>query len=365
MYASMAPALQMPSVDANLNPFATEKSQLSALVEEAKAKLASERKEESAQRPTQAPDHDLTVEEPEDSLASQARQPVAPRFPEPTTITEPEVTSIPAEVSKPVPVATRAEASLRFTPSREAAPKKQEKTLVSAEAEEPLNEVDDASPEVANDEIPERPFSPAGAASGADDESTAPKDKIDMRKKKKKTKRPKNKKGVSFDEVPFVIGSEQEGEHDEASDANFNINPKIPTALSLPSPSVSQAIPIPKSFELEEDEDSEAPVLQPSSIFSTEVSRGSPVPSRMSMLSDSRRNSILSDSRRNSLLSDLMSPRSTADEMSDSSSAFPTPPGEFSAKQVDRYARWFARAHRDKSVSTHQCPMFDHMLTIF
>jgi len=154
------------------------------------------------------------------------------------------------------------------------------------------------------------------------------------------------------DDVPFVIGSEQEGEHDEASDANLNIYPKIPTALSLPSPSVSQAIPVPKSFELEEDEDSEAPVLRPSSNFSTEVSRGSPVPSRM--LSDSRRNSILSDSRRNSLLSDVMSPRSTADEMSDSSTAFLIPSGEFSAKQVDRYARWFARAHRDKSLPTIQ-----------
>ena len=201
-------------------------------------------------------------------------------------------------------------------------------TLVASAPEEPLNEVGtiiEQDPEYTGTEehIHARQFS--GANSGADDESTAPRAKTDLKKKKKKTK--KTKKGVSFDEVPFVIGSDLEREEDGTDTV---LNDVASPALSA-SPLPVAPIPIPRTFEIEEEE--VVPELISPNV-SNEAMLGSPIPFRSA-----------------SLMSELMSPRSTADEMSDSSNTV-LPPGQFSDKQVDQYGRWFARAHRDKAVSS-------------
>lgn len=384
VYSSMAPALQMPSIDANVNPVVSEKGQLSALVEEVKADLDAEKKTFVPEEPTQAPDQDVN----EDESPAPKEEPTKNHFPEPITHASPSMPEPPAML-EPLPIAETltnspdsSEIKMPTPPSnllfqraiagislpRVASPvtsigkggisngsrinvddmgryahsswdvTKEEKTLMNGTAEERLNEVDNNA--VDEDTSPTRPRSPG---SGADDESAAPRSMTDMRKKKKKKSRSsKAKKEVSFDEASFIIGSEQEKEPgDKTGNANVELKTATASDASLPSSSISNLIPIPRSFEIEDDDSSEAPPLRPSMDVSNGSIRGSPIPSRMSVLAESRRNSIFSE---------IMSPRSTADELSDSSSAFPLALGEFSARQVDSYARWFARVHRDKSV---------------
>ncbi|KIM23255.1 hypothetical protein M408DRAFT_332451 [Serendipita vermifera MAFF 305830] len=205
-----------------------------------------------------------------------------------------------------------------------------ERTLVASAAEEPAQEVSavEKDMEYTGAEEPHPIRQASDVASGADDESTAPKAKSD-KKKKKKTK--KNRKSVSIDEVPFVIGSDAEREED-ASDsvASGFASPALASPSYVSSPLAAAPIPIPRTFEIEE----EVPELVSPDV-SADYMSSSPGPMRPL-----------------SLMSELMSPRSTADELSDSSVILP--PGQFSDKQVDHYGRWFARAHRDKALPSIQ-----------
>ncbi|KAG8810436.1 hypothetical protein FRC18_004053, partial [Serendipita sp. 400] len=273
MYSSMN--LQMPSVGdrneldfVNADPLAREKVRLSALVEEVKTEL------EAIERSTPAPEpiKDEAAVEPEtpenvegdkvEPEVAQEEQPAA--APEPTIVAsvkqptmtvhdEEEPETVPpaytefapelptvdeAEVSPPrrhspvmsigrggISTGSRIDVDDLTAPSWKAeeefsiAPT-QDKTLVGSPAEEKLNEVGEVVEVAKEDEVPaplEMPsvgsIDRSGWGSGADDESTAPKTKLDMRNKKKKkskSKRPEAKKGVSFDDTPFVIGSDKE-----------------------------------------------------------------------------------------------------------------------------------------------------------
>ncbi|CAG7854322.1 SubName: Full=Uncharacterized protein {ECO:0000313/EMBL:CCA73004.1} [Serendipita indica DSM 11827] len=381
MYSSMALQMPVPSTN-NLNlatpdPFVIEKSQLSALYEEAKTDLEASKRDETAAE---------KVQEVVAPVESSVPEPVVPV---PVPVSEPEPTVEEAiapaavkEIEEIITPGVLESGSAPVEPARSVSPvlsvgrggmldgsrihvedlASKEKTLVSSLAEDTsLNEVgtladvsrdEDVSFDKSNAETIERMRS--GWASGADDESTGPQGNLDVKKKKKKnrSKRPGAKKGVSFDEVPFVIGSDKEQTNDEddvdssGPGPSFTQRGRIAELMlnelgyapqNTPSPSVSRAIPVPKTFEIEDEEEESPPALIPSNNTSTAVVTGSPVPMR-----------------RASLISEMtMSPRLTADEMSDSSSVV-LAPGEFSAKQVDHYARWFARAHRGKSLPTIQ-----------
>jgi hypothetical protein len=369
MYSSMA--LQMPQRDlttemlATPDPFVVERSPLSALVEEAKAELetaegsalAMEAPYSVAAEPdTAEPVIVVTEAHSESAYEAAASQKLDQAQVSP--IDTEDAPEIPNDIH--MPVATRGIlrnplsqiTQLQNAPPRTISPVKSigrgglfdgsriavddsatdssivstadtERTLVASSAEDSLNEVgtiveQDADMECERHGHRQR----SGATSGADDESTAPRAKMDMKKKKKKTK--KAKKGVSFDDVPFVIGSDVEQDDDGTDTVLNDVAPTVPST-SLP------LIPVPKTFEIVE-EDEVVPMLLPSNV-STEAIQGSPVPSRAL-----------------SVVSEMMSPRSTADELSDSSAVLP--PGQFSSKQVDHYGRWFARAHRDKAVSS-------------
>ena len=380
MYSSMALPLSRdpaPETLAIPDPFVLERSQLSALVEEAKAEL------EMAERltqPMQAPDSakaepgaepdtepaatpatEAHSESVYNAVVSTEEQVDPTQLPLPESDVAPETSH---EVLMPIPTRGILRNPLTHTtqleqsPPRNISPVKSigrgglldgsriavddfsaessfastadsERTLVTSAMEESLNEVGTVAER--EDSIKKELYSRrrnSEATSGADDESTAPKAKVDAKKKKKKTK--KTKKGVSFDDVPFVIGSDMEQDEDRVAEPVLN-DVAAAMAASSPPPMPMPIIPVPKSFEIEEEE--EVPTLLPVSP-SPEVLSDSPGPSRPL-----------------SLVSELLSPRSTADELSDSSAAAaPLAPGEFSPKQVDHYARWFARAHRDKAV---------------
>ncbi|PVF93173.1 hypothetical protein CPB86DRAFT_838754 [Serendipita vermifera] len=383
--------IQMPTAPLDLSALTTPdpfvRGPLSALVEEAKAELeAAESKKKEVAQPVEAPVVEAVQEEEpvaptvDTEQVDYSTDSIAVNPPESTRLSPEE--PIPIEITEPEPAVEypQVEEAPIVPPPRAVSPvtcvglggvsngsrinvddliqrpkpiwskpKEEERIAVSSGPEEALNEVGTVVEEEEADVSGNVDFS--GIVSGADDESSAPKSKLEIKKKKKKTKRPKAKKGVSFDENPFVIGSDQETPED-SSDASSRVSEVIyspPTTSRSPlsSPPITASnfsIPVPKTFEVQdEEEEQEPPALIPSHMRSSslplavEALRGSPA-----------------SSRRNSIMSDIMSPRSTADEMSDSSAAILPQQGKFTNKQVDHYGRWFARAHRDKSLPTVQ-----------
>ncbi|KAG8829596.1 hypothetical protein FRC17_006335 [Serendipita sp. 399] len=411
------------------DPFAREKVRLSALVEEVKTELEAI---ERAAAPVHEPARIEDVVDVEPSEMAEVEPEVAPVAPSTTSgsakpSSEPTMTVVQTEeesdavppaytevapeqpsIQMPAPVRgilrNRSAGSIATEAAEVSPPRKispvtsvgrggmttgsrinvddltrpgQDQTLISSPAEVQLNEVGqvvemedkgDESPVPVAQALGVQAMDRSGWASGADDESTAPKTKLDMRNKKKKkskSKRPDVKKEVSFDDTPFVIGSDKEQgttvDENETQDeerkpvikkgrifelALNDLSPRAASPAVLPSPSVSRAIPVPKTFEIADEEEEVPPALIPrrsDTVMSMEAVRGSPAGSPATSPAPSRRVSMLSE---------MMSPRSTADELSDSSSAVALAPGEFTSKQVDHYARWFARAHRDKSLPT-------------
>jgi hypothetical protein len=382
--------IQMPTAPLDLSALTTPdpfvRGPLSALVEEAKADLeAAESKKKEAAQPVKAAYVEPVLEEEpvaptvDTEQVDYSTDSVAVNPPESTRLSPEEPIPIEITEAEPVAEAPQVEETPITPPPRSVSPvtcvglggvsngsrinvddlihrpkpiwsvPKEEKVAVASGPEEALNEVGTV---VEEDADVSNNLDISGIASGADDESSAPKSKLEVKKKKKKTKRPKAKKGVSFDESPYVIGSDQDTLED-SSDNSSRVSEVIhspPTTSRSPlsSPPITASnfsIPVPKTFEVQDEEEEQPPSLIPRTNslppFSMEPFRDSPA-----------------SSRRNSLMSDIMSPRSTADEMSDSSAAILPQQGKYTNKQVDHYGRWFARAFRDKSV----CVYHSHLL---
>jgi len=151
----------------------------------------------------------------------------------------------------------------------------------------------------------------SGATSSANNESTTSRAKVDLKK---------GKKCVSFDDVPFVIGSDIE-QDDDGTDAPLNDVTPFVTSTSPPT------VTVPKAFEIVEKE-GDVPNL-PSSNTPAEGFHGSPISSGTL-----------------SVFSEVISPWSTENELSDSSAVLA--PGQFSIKQVEDGPC----THRDKTVSS-------------